>query len=121
MAQKPSSAPVSSELPELLPHRVRSVEAPKEGYFLFREVKGGPWVPAIIRHSQKRGWWAVINGCERSPNKNPLLADKVMHIWLTAREAITRAQYEKRCAELRQPGAPPPNKAIDLNKMPPIF
>jgi hypothetical protein len=89
---------------------------------MFRQVKGGPRIPARICMDDAGRWYAEICG-ERcgDASENPLYADKVMWIWQTAREQITEAEYRAACAKRRAPDAPDARKPIDLLDIPPLF
>ena len=101
----------------------RSVTEPRPGFFLIRLVKGGPFVAARISH-QNGVWWAEINGkpCG-ARHSDPLLAEKVFHVWLTARQEIDEAEYRRRLGLASQAGHPAaqPRKPIDLNALPPLY
>jgi hypothetical protein len=94
----------------------RRLDDPEPGYFLVRVIKGGPLVPAAIFH--EFGVWRVeINGeIQADPNPEPLKADKVVSIWHSFRERLTKEEYDRRVKRASDPADPSsrPREALNI-------
>jgi len=97
----------------------RSVAQPEPGYFRYRMVRNGPFVPARICHEDGL-WWAMIEGRAKEKASDPAAAPKVYPIWHGA-EMISERQYWADMAKRGLPNALPANKPIDLTNLPPLF
>lgn len=105
--------------------RWRRMDRPQEGFWLVRQVKGGPRVPAaimVVHTTQEPG--EPGNLMERSPFVAAFVAGEpvaVDVVWLHRGESITEADYNFRVADIEwakehAPDEPQaqPRRRIDL-------
>ncbi len=95
----------------------RVIDQPRAGFFMIRQVRKGPWVPARILVDFD-AFSAEIGGkpCGAA-NEDPLRADGVMRIWEYGRE-IDEAEYWRL---LGRKDAPDPSVRIDLRRKPSLY
>lgn len=103
----------------------RRMDAPQPGFWLMRQVKGGPRVPASIQmvHTTFEPG-DVGNRMDRSPFLAAFIAGEPValdEVWLRRGEPTTKADHDFRVADLRwarehSPDEPQaqPRKSIDL-------
>ena len=104
----------------------RAVDQPAPGCFLLRLVRGGPLVPARIRHGDA-GWQAIVDGEARAPDPDPARAADVFRVWHHG-EAISEEEFGYRealrlWARAHQADHPAarPRQPIDLHRQRPVF
>lgn len=115
----------------------RDIARPEPGMFKLRLVKGGPWVPALIKRAVARDpltgekldrsplWSTYINGrLLADPSPDPGRA-RVDDVWLSGRP-ISVAEYKFLRRQLMfdryfAPAAADPRRPIDVRAIPPIF
>ena len=110
----------------------RRIDAPQPGFWLIRQAKGAPQVPACIRrfhtHYEPGN---PLNLMERSPFLAAEIAGEYIGldaVWQRKGEPITEAEYRFRCADANwaKQHAPEepianPRRAVDLRALPPIM
>jgi hypothetical protein len=94
----------------------RRLDDPEPGYFLVRVIKNGPLVPAAI-FREFGVWRAEINGeIQPDPNPEPLKAGKVVSVWHSFRERLTKEEYDRRLKRAADPADPSsrPRERLDI-------
>lgn len=103
----------------------RVSDTPLPGFYRLKLIRGGPWVPAQIKHDEG-GWQTMLDGKWSNQSTDPWLLPDMERIHFGGRDT-TEAEVNfmlarKRHAEVYEPDSPAanPRKAIDLDKIIPF-